>query len=482
MKLGSPWFALVLLGSAPLAVGCSAPPTPSSSQPADWDAELRLPNAVDENPDPNIFETTLTAKIANLELRPGVVTPVWTYNGLLPGPMIRVARGDRLIVHLKNELPEATTVHWHGIRLPNNMDGVPGSTQPAVEPGGSFDYDFIVPDAGTFWYHPHFDSAAEVGYGMYGPLIVTDPDEPAGLGDELVLVLSDMMLKPDGTQLEADAGGSFTTLFGREGDTLLVNGKVNPILQAKAGRRQRWRIINAAKSRYYQIELTGQQFTRFGGDDGLIAEPEQLAAIVLTPAQRADVAFDLAMPRSSSLPVRWVPYERGFGSKVYRAEENMFTIQTSADAPERSAPLPSLRRNIAAIDVSNATPQHFDLTQSAPGEPFSLGINGVPGDQAPPVVVTMGDTQLWTVKNTMAWAHPFHLHGFFFQVVDVNGEPPALREWRDTTDIPVDGVVRIAVKFDERPGMWMFHCHILDHADAGMMGMVMLHTGSAQSP
>ena len=470
-------LALACVGAL-LSLACSAPQSTSaggSSQPLGWDAELRLPEARDDNPDPHIFETTLTAKVVNLELIPGKVTPVWTYNGLLPGPLIRVAKGDRLIVHLKNELPDATTIHWHGIRLPNAMDGVPGDTQPAVVPGGSFDYDFVTPDAGTFWYHPHVESAAQVGYGMYGPLIVSDPDEPAGLGDELVLVLSDIMLAPDGTQQSADIGGDFTTLFGREGETLLVNGKVNPTLRPVAGRRQRWRIINAAKARYYQVAIDGQHFTRIGGDDGFIAEPETQARILLTPAQRADIVFEPAMPSATPLTVRWIPYDRGYGTAIYRPVETMFTIRTSDAPPEQSPALPAVQREIVPIDVSQATPQLIELTQSSPGEPFSLGINGIPGSQATPIMAALGDTQLWTVKNTMAWDHPFHLHGFFFQVVDINGVAPAGREWRDTANVPVDATVRLAVQFDERPGMWMFHCHILDHADAGMMGMVHLH-------
>jgi FtsP/CotA-like multicopper oxidase with cupredoxin domain len=248
-------FKVAIAIAGPLVFSCSAP-APSglnehSSQPTDWDEELRLPEAVDVNPAPHVFETTLTAKIVNLELVPGKITPVWTYNGLLPGPLIRVARGDRLIVHFVNELPEATTIHWHGIRLSASMDGVPGSSQAQVEPGGSFDYDFVVPDSGSFWYHPHLDSAAQVGFGMYGPLVVTDPDEPGGLGNELVLVLSDMMLSDDGSQASATGGGDLATLFGREGDVLLVNGKVNPTLRPQATRRQRWRLINAAKSRYF---------------------------------------------------------------------------------------------------------------------------------------------------------------------------------------------------------------------------------------
>jgi len=464
---------LLLLGA------CSAQTAESqrTTQPADWDAELRLPEAVDEDPDPHVFETTLIAKVVNLELVPGKLTAVWTYNGVLPGPLIRVRQGDRLRVHLKNELPEATTIHWHGIRLPNAMDGVPGDTQPAVEPGGSFDYDFVLPDAGTFWYHPHADSAAQVGYGLYGPLLVDDPSEPAELGDELVLVLSDMLLDPRGSgqQQPADAGGDLETLFGREGDTLLVNGKLNPTLRPRAGRRQRWRLINAAKTRYYQLALQGQSFTRIGGDDGLSAAPQELDRVVLTPGQRADVMLELAMPSASTLPVRWVPYDRGYGSVEYRSEETLFTLQTSALAAESSPARPVVSRELAAVDITQATAQRIELTQSPAGTPFSLGINGVPGAEAQPIQVSVGDTQLWTVHNNVPWAHPFHVHGFFFQVLDVNGVPPPVLEWRDTVDVPVDATVRLAIQFNERPGMWMFHCHILDHADAGMMGMVHLH-------
>jgi len=462
---------LVLSCSAPVDSGPSAPPP----QPLGWDAEFRLNEAIDVNPAPHVFETTLTAKVVNLELVPGKSTPVWTYNGVLPGPSIRVAPGDRLIVHLVNELPEATSLHWHGIRLPNAMDGVPGTTQPEVPPGGHFDYDFIVPDTGTFWYHPHFDSAAQVGFGLYGPLLVDDPQEPEDLGDELVLMLSDMMLAEDGSQADPMAGGDFGTLFGREGDTLLVNGKVNPVLRPLAGRRQRWRLINAAKSRYFQLLMEGQQFTRIGGDQGLIESPQSSDRILLTAAQRADVVVDLAQPSATSRALRWVPYDRGFGSTEFRPEATVFTIETSAAPAQASPPLPALHREIPPINLSNATMQFLDLTSSVKGEPFSLGINGVSGDRATPLMASIGEIQMWTVHNTIAFAHPFHVHGFFFQVIDVNGVAPPVREWRDTVDVPVDASVRLAIHFDERPGMWMFHCHILDHADAGMMGMVHLH-------
>jgi FtsP/CotA-like multicopper oxidase with cupredoxin domain len=171
---------------------CPAASRAGSLQPAGWDANLRLAEARDKNPDPRIVEIDLDARVAELEMVPGTRTPVWTYNGGLPGPLIRVRRGDRLIVHFSNKLPQPTTVHWHGVQVPIEMDGVPDVSQPPVEPGGTFTYDFIVPDAGLFWYHPHVMSAAQVGFGLYGALLVEDPNDAVGIEDELVLVLSDM--------------------------------------------------------------------------------------------------------------------------------------------------------------------------------------------------------------------------------------------------------------------------------------------------
>lgn len=461
-------FALVAF-SACSGSTRDAPPSPAPYDP------LALPEAVDTNSDPHIFETTLEARVENIELLPGTTTPVWTYNGILPGPLIRVAVGDRVIVHFSNSLPEETTIHWHGLRIPNDMDGVPDVTQPGVQLGASFTYDFTVPDAGTYWYHPHYDSAEQVGYGLYGPIVVTDPNEPKDLGDEHVLVLSDINLnEDDGSLIPGDDAGDLGTLFGREGDTLLVNGKVNPTVTVASGSRQRWRLLNAAKSRYYQVGIAGQTFTRIGGDDGFIASPEPLNTVVITPAQRADVVFDVALPPSGQLPVQWIPYDRGYGSTEFRSPETIFTLQTSDQAPVTPPPLPALSRDIEPIDVSSATTQYLQLTENDQDGHVVLGVNGVPGSQAQPLLAALGDTQVWVVENTIDWAHPFHIHGFFFQVLDTNGVPPAVAEWRDTANVPVYGTTRLAVTFADRPGMWMFHCHVLDHAEAGMMGMVHL--------
>ena len=160
-------------------------------QPAGWDDDIALKVAEDINPDPDIVEINLEAKITNIEIVPGHPTPVWAYNGSLPGPLIRAKVGDKVIVHFKNSLPESTSIHWHGLRLPNNMDGVPGITQAPIEPNAEFRYEFTARDAGTFWYHPHINSAAQVGWGLYGAVVVEDPADPKAFGDDLVILLSD---------------------------------------------------------------------------------------------------------------------------------------------------------------------------------------------------------------------------------------------------------------------------------------------------
>ena len=221
--------AFLLVGTATVAAAAGLP----SLQPPGWDRDLKLREAVDRNPDPHIVEIDLDARVAAVEIGPGIRTEAWTYNGGLPGPLIRVRAGDRLIVHFTDHLPQPTTVHWHGIRVPIQMDGVPDVSQPAVPEGGAFTYDFVVPDAGLYWYHPHVMSAAQVGFGLYGALLVEDPDEQVNVPDETVLVLSDIGIDSRG-QLDApDSGGSIGMAFGREGSYVLVNGRMRPRLVAR---------------------------------------------------------------------------------------------------------------------------------------------------------------------------------------------------------------------------------------------------------
>ncbi|MSO84246.1 MAG: multicopper oxidase family protein, partial [Acidobacteria bacterium] len=167
-----------------------------------------------------------------------------TCNGGLPGPLIKTRVGDRLIVHFTNQLKDPTTVHWHGVRVPIAMDGVPDISQPEVKQGESFTYDFVVRDAGLYWYHPHVMSAAQVGFGLYGALLVEDQEDGVGVADQVTIVLSDIGFDAKGQLEPADSGGSAGMVFGREGDYVLVNGRVRPVLRARPGAPQRWRIVN----------------------------------------------------------------------------------------------------------------------------------------------------------------------------------------------------------------------------------------------
>jgi FtsP/CotA-like multicopper oxidase with cupredoxin domain len=447
------------------------------SQPEGWDRELTLPQPEDLNPDPHILEIRLEAKIAEVELTRGVKTKVWTYNGLLPGPYIRAAKGDRLIVHFHNSLPDATTIHWHGVRVPNDMDGTPGMTQPLVQPGGEFTYDFVLRDAGTYWYHPHADSAAQVGFGLYGPIVVTDPADPAAFGDDLVLMLSDISLY-ENQLMDRKEGGNFGDLFGREGGTLLVNGRVMPTLLVRQGKQQRWRIINAARSRYWTFALRNNTFTRLGGDNGLAARPEPLTRITIAPAERMDLVYTPTLEPGSTTNLRWSAYDRGFGTTTNRPPEDVMAIRSVAESPVQPAPIPAALRKIPPIDITGAVEHTLDLTINLEGTRVEMGINGVPTWRATPIVAHVGERHVWTLVNNSAFDHPFHLHGYFFQVLDDKRVP----EWKDTVNVPVKSTVRIAIDFDERPGLWMYHCHILDHAEVGMMGHLQVLPKGAPGP
>ena len=325
------------------------------------------------------------------------------------------------------------------------MDGVPGISQPEVEPGQSFIYDFVLPDAGLYWYHPHMMAAAQVGFGLYGALLVDDPKETVGVTDELVMVLSDIALDDDGRLEAPDSGGPAGMVFGREGTHVLVNGRQHSTLIVRNGAPQRWRVVNAAKSRHFELELEGIAFTKIGGDGGLQEYAQSSERLILAAGERADV---IVVPRPASgaeLMLVAVPYNRGYGSVEYRAIEDLVTIKFADLPPYVAPPFPKVKRSIEPLSASGAKAVNIELTlaQQRDGG-FEFGINGVPFAPHTPVLAKLGDTQLWTVKNTTKWSHPIHIHGFFFQVLDDTGQPAHPLAWKDTVNVPFEQTVRFA--------------------------------------
>jgi FtsP/CotA-like multicopper oxidase with cupredoxin domain len=306
-----------------LAVCLAAAPGAAFAQsfaPPDWADGVKLNALVDRNPDPKIVELDLTARLADIQID-GKTVHAWTYDGGIPGPLIKTHVGDRLIVHFKNELDEPTTVHWHGVRVPIEMDGVPEISQPEVKKGESFTYDFVVRDAGLYWYHPHVMSAAQVGFGLYGALLVEDPADGVNVEDQVTLVLSDIGFDAKGRLEPADSGGSAGMVFGREGDYVLVNGRRHPVLRARPGAPQRWRIVNAAKSRFFYLDLDGQPFTVIGADGGIQERSVTTDILLVTPGERVDVIVNPKGKAGAPLTLRAMLYNRGYGSVEYRASK-----------------------------------------------------------------------------------------------------------------------------------------------------------------
>jgi FtsP/CotA-like multicopper oxidase with cupredoxin domain len=334
--------------------------------------------------------------------------------------------------------------------------------QNPVQPGETFTYDFIVPDAGTFWYHTHLHQIEQLERGLYGAIVVRGPNEPQ-LDADRVLVLDDVALdrkgqiRPPGWWMEQHDG--------RQGDTRLVNGKKEPELTISAGQIERWRIVNAASARYVRLSIGGRPFTIIGTDGGLIDAPVTVNEVLLTPADRVEIAVG-PFAEGETLAIETLPYNR---MTVARSKRERFaTLRVGPAAPSRAA-IPATLRHIEPLMTGPATPTrevHLGFKPSL-RHGVDFIVNKEPHHRDQPVKV--GELQVWDIVNDTMMDHPFHLHGFFFQVLGVNGQPPAFRSWEDTVNVPPKGRVRIAFQPDDRPGEWMYHCHILEHHASGMM-------------
>jgi FtsP/CotA-like multicopper oxidase with cupredoxin domain len=471
----------ILVCASVLAASASAQNTGSTTRnasPGGTSAAVSLltPPAVlaDLSADPRTVEVRLTASPARLSLVPGSATDVYAYNGSVPGPTLELREGDRVIVHFKNDLPVPTTVHWHGLHIPAASDGSPFHP---VAPGAQHDYVFtILPGAaGTYWYHPHphHQTGYQVAKGLYGAIVIRAADDPlpASLPEKL-LVLSDNRFLADGSvdlPDERSLEGGIDAENGREGNVLSVNGQVTPTLTIRAGEVQRWRVINASAARVFRLALAGHRFIHVGSDGGLFERPVEVSEILLANGERAELLVRGTAAPGSRATLETLPYDRYVPQtrpNDWNQPRTLLTVQYTADTPARFVAVPNVLRPVPALDTTKATATRvMSLSQGM--------INGRMMDMGRvDVSARLGATEIWQVENLVGMDHPFHLHGFQFQVIERNGVPEPVRRWKDTVNVPKHETVRFIVRYDNYPGKWMFHCHILDHEDHGMMGIL----------
>jgi FtsP/CotA-like multicopper oxidase with cupredoxin domain len=440
-------------------------------------------------------EVGLTAQVARQQIAPPEYpsTEVWCYNGTVPGRELRFRQGDTARVAVTNRLPSETTVHWHGLRVPNSMDGVPHVTQAPIRPGETFLYEFPLPDAGTYWYHPHLASYEQVARGLYGLLIVEER-EPITVDRDVAWVLSDFRLNRDASQRD-DFGSLFDlTHGGRVGNTVTVNGAYTlkgGTFAVRSGERIRLRLVNAAAARIFVLRFEGHE-PRVIACDGHAVEPHvpHGGRVVLAPGMRADVVLDCMQAPGSRHAVGDQGNPRGGFHVMTIAYSELPPLRNGAPTTPvslRPNPLPepdlarAQRHSIVfeggamgALREAEYDGERIPLASLVRQHHLAWTVNGVAIKEhvhEPMLTLARGGHYVLAMRNETSWPHPIHLHGHVFRVIARDGRPTRYRECADTVLMAPREAVDIAFVADN-PGDWMFHCHILAHQAGGMMALI----------
>lgn len=409
------------------------------------------------------------ARVADRDVR------VLTYNGMMPGPTLRVRPGDRVTLRLRNELAAVTNLHTHGLVV--SPEGDSDNVFTMIEPGAAFDYDYRLGadhPPGLFWYHPHHHgtTADQLFGGMYGAIVVEE-DEPAPVARERLLIVADIRFGADGAVAGADR---LDRMLGREGDLLLVNGQLMPTLVARPGDRERWRIVNACTSRYLRLRLDGQGLDLLGVDAGRYAEPRRLDELVLLPGNRADLIVTAAEGESL---LQTLPIDRGRtgmgapSSTTTGADLARFTVAGPRGGPVGALLAAGAVRDLRAEEVTGRRTVTLAMGGMGMGGGMAFTIDGREYEEGrTDIEVRAGAVEEWTIENLSTMDHPFHLHVWPMQLVEVDGAPVDGVDVRDVVPAPARGRVVVRVAFEGVVGRTVYHCHILDHEDLGMMGVV----------
>ena len=433
----------------------------------DTDAERKLPVPAlleDQNPNEGISEFEISVQEGETEFIPGQTTPTLGYNGSYLGPVIRVSRGDEVRMHVRNELSDETSVHWHGLEVEGTADGGPHQVIPE---NGTWEPVFSIDQpAATLWFHPHVigTTAIQVYYGLAGLLIVEDentkslnlPDE-YGVND-IPLIIQDRSFTEDGSFLYYD-----NMMDGAYGDHIMVNGAITPYLDVDQV-KMRFRIVNGANARNFDLRLSDRSaFLQIASDGGLLESPLESDALFITPGERAEIIVDFSKYKNGDVLELMSDGERVMSFRVGDEAED------STEIPEKLAEIermdPDLVTGFKSIELDG-----MGHMVTLNGRQFDM--DRIDDD------VAEGELEIWEIRTNRSMmmgspGHPFHIHGTQFQVLSRDGEEPHLNEkgWKDTIFVNSGETVRIIVRFRFK-GVFMYHCHILEHEEAGMMGQL----------
>lgn len=484
LVLGSVGMAGVVAGSAGLTWAmnqkASAPPNIPNTLPAEENSA-----ASSDFFEPEIFKSDagfLNVHISAAEQKveiAGNEVQALTYNKGIPGPTLILRPGDLLKVTLENNLSEATNLHVHGLHV--SPQGNSDNVFLTIESGDSFNYEYQLPDdhpPGVYWYHPHRHGsvADQVFGGLYGAIIVEDPS-PISVSKERLIIISDISFNSSGQIL---AASQMDKMMGREGNLVLVNGQLKPHLSANPGERERWRIINACASRYLNLQLFGQQLQLLGIDSGRFENPKNVDEILLTPGNRADILITAAEGKTALVAS---PIERGISNGMMRGaqppstntESVLLTYEVNGNDIASLEPVPNQGK---ARDLRNSTlTAHRELTffmgmgMGSRGMSFTINGNTFDPDRID-TIVQAGSVEEWTLTNISPMDHPIHLHVWPMQIVEAQGRELGEIVWQDVVNVPANDSIRVRIPFDNFVGKTVYHCHVLDHEDEGMMGII----------
>ncbi len=479
MRLPTPLMGAA--GLSPLLTACGGEGDPLVSPHHNGNGTrfpLRLPEAV------GVGDLRFTAAPTEWDLGGGLRAPVWALNDQVPSPLLRARRGDRFRAVMENGIPHDLILHWHGLAPPDDMDGHPRF---AVAPGGSYRYDFTVDDrAGTYWYHSHtHEHTGEQTYrGIAGLLLVTDDEEEAlglpGGHREIPLILQDRRVDADGIPFFQPFGPAF--MAGYMGTQALGNGVRDPYLEVDTG-LYRFRILNGSNARIFRLGLSDDTpFLLIGNDGGLLPAPRTVSAVDIAPAERVDLLVDLrSHPVGRRVMLRSLPFPlsggMGFmGGQNLQGEPLALLELRVAREVDDATPLPAALPPVELPDPERAVRERTFRFDSRMMNHF---INGRHFEmERIDERVPFGETEIWSFVNESGLPHPVHLHATHFRVLSRSGGRGRVFPWeegrKDTVLMQGFETIRVAVRFTAHRGLYLLHCHNLEHEDLGMMANILV--------